>query len=42
MADTGPTPDEAAADNIVDDPPTPFPGCAADLAGRASWSFWRD
>ncbi|MER6464400.1 DUF4253 domain-containing protein [Streptomyces sp. NPDC001228] len=32
----------STADNIVDDPPTPFPDYAADLAGRASWSFWWD
>ncbi|MFF7339852.1 DUF4253 domain-containing protein [Streptomyces sp. NPDC008163] len=30
------------AGNIVDDPPTPFPDYAADLAGRAAWSFWWD
>ncbi|MFJ8155065.1 hypothetical protein [Streptomyces sp. NPDC094468] len=41
-ADTGPTPNEAAADDIVDDPPTPFPDYAADLVGRASRSFWWD
>ncbi|MFE6961625.1 DUF4253 domain-containing protein [Streptomyces sp. NPDC057696] len=32
----------STADNIVDDPPTPFPEYATDLAGRASWSFWWD
>ncbi|MEU9863602.1 DUF4253 domain-containing protein [Streptomyces sp. NPDC047971] len=32
----------STADNIVDDPPTPFPEYAADLVGRTSWSFWWD
>ncbi|MFF4284197.1 DUF4253 domain-containing protein [Streptomyces sp. NPDC001633] len=32
----------STADNIVDDPPTPFPDYAADLVGRTSWSFWWD
>ncbi|MFF4306785.1 DUF4253 domain-containing protein [Streptomyces sp. NPDC001601] len=32
----------STADNIVDDPPTPFPEYAAELVGRASWSFWWD
>ncbi|MDX3630697.1 DUF4253 domain-containing protein [Streptomyces europaeiscabiei] len=32
----------STADNIVDDPPTPFPVYAADLVGRDHWSFWWD
>ncbi|MFD3356684.1 DUF4253 domain-containing protein [Streptomyces fradiae] len=32
----------STADNIVDDPPTPFPEYAAHLVGRPSWSFWWD
>ncbi|MDQ1012424.1 hypothetical protein QFZ82_006909 [Streptomyces sp. V4I23] len=32
----------STADNIVDDPPTPFPEYAAELVGRTSWSFWWD
>ncbi|MGW3148911.1 DUF4253 domain-containing protein [Streptomyces sp. NPDC001177] len=32
----------STADNIVDDPPTPFPEYAADLVGRTDWSFWWD
>ena len=32
----------STADNIVDDPPTPFPEYATDLMGRTSWSFWWD
>ncbi|WP_030557041.1 DUF4253 domain-containing protein [Streptomyces exfoliatus] len=32
----------STANNIVDDPPTPFPEYAADLVGRTSWSFWWD
>jgi hypothetical protein len=32
----------STADNIVDDPPTPFPEYARDLVGRTSWSFWWD
>jgi hypothetical protein len=32
----------STADNIVDDPPTPFPEYAASLAGRTHWSFWWD
>ncbi|MFE7842301.1 DUF4253 domain-containing protein [Streptomyces sp. NPDC057474] len=32
----------STADNIVDDPPTPFPEYAADLVGRDIWSFWWD
>ncbi|MEV6837189.1 DUF4253 domain-containing protein [Streptomyces sp. NPDC051133] len=32
----------STADNIVDDPPTPFPEYAADLVGRTHWSFWWD
>ncbi|MFE4960796.1 DUF4253 domain-containing protein [Streptomyces sp. NPDC056653] len=32
----------STADNIVDDPPTPFPEYATDLVGRTSWSFWWD
>ncbi|WP_225805130.1 DUF4253 domain-containing protein [Streptomyces sp. NK15101] len=32
----------STADNIVDDPPTPFSEYAADLVGRTSWSFWWD
>ncbi|MER7371459.1 DUF4253 domain-containing protein [Streptomyces lanatus] len=32
----------STADNIVDDPPTPFPEYAANLIGRTSWSFWWD
>ncbi|MDH6584826.1 hypothetical protein M2164_005398 [Streptomyces sp. SAI-208] len=30
------------ADNIVDDPPTPFPEYARELVGRTEWSFWWD
>ncbi|MFJ6529667.1 DUF4253 domain-containing protein [Streptomyces longwoodensis] len=29
----------STANNIVDDPPTPFPEYAMDLAGRTRWSF---
>ncbi|WP_333732785.1 DUF4253 domain-containing protein [Streptomyces sp. IBSBF 3010] len=32
----------STANNIVDDPPTPFPEYATDLRGRTSWSFWWD
>lgn len=32
----------STADNIVDDPPTPFPEYAADLVGRTTWSLWWD
>ncbi|MFE7395099.1 DUF4253 domain-containing protein [Streptomyces sp. NPDC057582] len=32
----------STADNIVDDPPTPFPEYATELVGRTSWSFWWD
>ncbi|MEV7993931.1 DUF4253 domain-containing protein [Streptomyces sp. NPDC086077] len=32
----------STANNIVDDPPTPFPQYATDLVGRTSWSFWWD
>ncbi|MGQ4379270.1 DUF4253 domain-containing protein [Streptomyces sp. SAS_267] len=32
----------STADNIVDDPPTPFPEYAMDLPGRTFWSFWWD
>ncbi|GGJ13054.1 hypothetical protein GCM10010121_024290 [Streptomyces brasiliensis] len=32
----------STADNIVDDPPTPFPDYAAALVGRTDWSFWWD
>ncbi|SEB65633.1 protein of unknown function [Streptomyces sp. 2131.1] len=32
----------STADNIVDDPPTPFPAYASDLVGRTDWSFWWD
>jgi hypothetical protein len=32
----------STADNIVDDPPTPFPEYTTDLMGRTSWSFWWD
>lgn len=32
----------STADNIVDDPPTPFPEYAARLAGRTHWWFWWD
>ncbi|MDX3752349.1 DUF4253 domain-containing protein [Streptomyces sp. AK08-02] len=32
----------STADNIVDDPPTPFPEYAAALPGRTRWSFWWD
>ncbi|WP_330240076.1 DUF4253 domain-containing protein [Streptomyces sp. NBC_00525] len=32
----------STADNIVDDPPTPFPEYATDLMGRTFWSFWWD
>ncbi|MFF0094409.1 DUF4253 domain-containing protein [Streptomyces canus] len=30
------------ADNIVDDPPTPFPEYARELVGRTEWRFWWD
>ncbi|GAA2501196.1 hypothetical protein GCM10010276_49550 [Streptomyces longisporus] len=32
----------STADNIVDDPPTPFPEYAAELIGRTEWRFWWD
>ncbi|MFJ7073614.1 DUF4253 domain-containing protein [Streptomyces sp. NPDC098781] len=32
----------STADNVVDDPPTPFPEYAKGLVGRTSWSFWWD
>ncbi|MFB7829277.1 DUF4253 domain-containing protein [Streptomyces hydrogenans] len=32
----------STANNIVDDPPTPFPEYAMNLMGRTSWSFWWD
>jgi hypothetical protein len=32
----------STADNIVSDPPTPFPDYAAELVGRHEWSFWWD
>ncbi|MHB9847668.1 DUF4253 domain-containing protein [Streptomyces krungchingensis] len=32
----------STANNIVDDPPTPFPEYAASLTGRTHWSFWWD
>ncbi|MFB7107581.1 DUF4253 domain-containing protein [Streptomyces sp. NPDC056190] len=32
----------STADNIVDDPPTPFPEYAASLVRRTHWSFWWD
>ncbi|RPF33687.1 uncharacterized protein DUF4253 [Streptomyces sp. TLI_185] len=32
----------STADNIVDDPPTPFPEYAAGLVGRTEWRFWWD
>ena len=32
----------STADNIVDDPPTPFPEYAAELVGRTEWRFWWD
>lgn len=32
----------SSADNIVDDPPTPFPDYATELRGRTAWSFWWD
>ncbi|MGW6056025.1 DUF4253 domain-containing protein [Streptomyces sp. NPDC055189] len=32
----------STANNIVDDPPTPFPDYADNLVGRTSWSFWWD
>ncbi|WP_234439810.1 DUF4253 domain-containing protein [Streptomyces bicolor] len=32
----------STANNIVDDPPTPFPEYATGLVGRAAWSFWWD
>ncbi|GGU29284.1 DUF4253 domain-containing protein [Streptomyces violascens] len=32
----------STANNIVDDPPTPFPEYAMDLVGRTCWSFWWD
>lgn len=32
----------STADNIVDDPPTPFPEYARGLVGRREWRFWWD
>ncbi|WP_310725627.1 hypothetical protein [Streptomyces sp. N2A] len=32
----------STADNIVDDPPTPFPSTLRTSWGRTSWSFWWD
>ncbi|MDQ1070401.1 DUF4253 domain-containing protein [Streptomyces canus] len=32
----------STADNIVDDPPTPFPKYARELVGRTEWRFWWD
>ncbi|MDT7846149.1 DUF4253 domain-containing protein [Streptomyces justiciae] len=32
----------STADNIVDDPPTPFPEYADALIGRTEWRFWWD
>lgn len=32
----------STADNIVDDPPTPFPEYANGLVGRYQWRFWWD
>ncbi|MFC8677231.1 DUF4253 domain-containing protein [Streptomyces griseorubiginosus] len=32
----------STADNIVDDPPTPFPEYARGLVGRTEWRFWWD
>ncbi|WP_405976680.1 DUF4253 domain-containing protein [Streptomyces sp. NBC_00988] len=32
----------STADNIVDDPPTPFPEYANRLVGRRQWRFWWD
>jgi hypothetical protein len=32
----------STADNIVDDPPTPFPRYAKRLVGRSGWRFWWD
>ncbi|WP_406176953.1 DUF4253 domain-containing protein [Streptomyces canus] len=32
----------STADNIVDDPPTPFPEYARALVGRTEWRFWWD
>jgi len=32
----------STADNIVDDPPTPFPEYADGLIGRTQWRFWWD
>ncbi|MDX2937297.1 DUF4253 domain-containing protein [Streptomyces ipomoeae] len=32
----------STANNIVDDPPTPFPEYAGGLVGRGHWSFWWD
>jgi len=32
----------STADNIVDDPPTPFPEYANGLVGRHQWRFWWD
>lgn len=32
----------STADNIVDDPPTPFPEYARGLVGRTDWRFWWD
>ncbi|WP_405472944.1 DUF4253 domain-containing protein [Streptomyces canus] len=32
----------STADNIVDDPPTPFPEYARELVGRTEWRFWWD
>lgn len=32
----------STADNIVDDPPTPFPEYASGLVGQPTWRFWWD
>ncbi|MFC8344543.1 DUF4253 domain-containing protein [Streptomyces sp. NPDC057280] len=32
----------STADNIVDDPPTPFPEYAGALIGLTQWRFWWD
>ena len=32
----------STADNIVDDPPTPFPEYASGMVGRHQWRFWWD
>ncbi|MFI6008495.1 DUF4253 domain-containing protein [Streptomyces sp. NPDC051243] len=32
----------STANNIVDDPPSPFPEYARSLVGRTTWSFWWD